>query len=60
MQGSGGDAIGFEEVVGGDGGDIIKGDVKVDGKVFGRVERRLQYKDGRPGEKAKIVQVQEG
>ena len=55
VQGFGGDAGRVEEGVEGYGGDIRKGDVKGDGKGFGRGERRLRYQVSQPGQKAKIV-----
>ena len=50
---------GVGEGVDRDRGDIIKEDVKGDGKGFGRGELRLRYQDSQPGEKAKTVQGRE-
>ena len=60
VQGSVGDTGGVGEGVEKYWGDIIKRDVKGDGKGFGRGERRLRYQDGQPEEKAKRVLGQEG
>ena len=60
VQGSGGGAVGFEEVVEGDGGDIIKGDIKVDDKYFEEYNGGCGTNIANLEKKSKIVQVREG